>query len=391
MAKGNKSATIAQKNDLLRQQNYLLIKQNDLIREQNNLLREQNKSPQQLTPSRNYGEREIFIDDINRDEVRSGFLVTSHRKKLWNAQIGLLKEFARICQKHNLRWFAIGGTLLGAVRHKGFIPWDFDTDVAMFRPDYEKFRRIVATEVKEPYFADNWYDYLLESEGATLDDLKGNVQFITKKQEKRRSIPWFTQWPSIRLRDNRTTMIEIPDRNLVNQGVWIDIFPLDSVPPFDDKKIALNFELARVLLLATANPARIRKAMQDKQNLLVSYDELEKFLNKPYRERGKIFDNFINKNFVMTEHAGDIRDYCLTNGRKFYQSKDFQDVVRLPFESIEVPAPAGYDSVLTNFYGDWRKPVVTKPHVFFHSADIPYKEYFQQAKLNTAVVIAEFF
>lgn len=390
MAKGNKSATTAQRNELLREQNYLLHKQNDLIREQNNLLREQNNLPQKATSS-NVDEREIYIENIDRDEIRSGFLVTSHRKKLWNAQIGLIKEFDRICQKHNLRWFVIDGTLLGAARHGGFIPWDFDVDVAMFRPDYEKFQQVAAKEVTEPYFLDVWYDYLLESEGANLADVKGNVQFITKAQEKRRSVSWFTQWPSIRLRDNRTTMIEIPDRNLVNQGIWIDIFPLDSLPPFADKKAKLNFEIARILLLATAIPSRIRKAMQDEVNLFVEYEELEKFLSKPYRVRGRFFDNFMNKKFVMTERVGDIRDYCLTDNQKFYQSKDFQDVVYLPFETIEVPAPAGYDSVLTDFYGDWHKLVVNRPHVFFHSADIPYKEYFQQAKLNSAAVIAEFF
>lgn len=363
MAKGTTSREITQQNELL-------LEQCALLREQNELLRK--------TASVSTDEREVYVDNLDDDEIRSGFLVTSDRKKLWNVQINLLQEFARICKKHNLRWFAIGGTLIGAARHGGFIPWDFDVDVIMFRPEYEKFRQIVATEVKEPYFADGWYDYLLESEGASLADVKGNVQFITRKQEKTYGNRWLTQWPSIRLRDNRTTMIEIPDRKFVNQGVWIDIFPLDSLPPFDDKKVAVNFEVAKVLLLATAAPARIRKAMAKNQKLLLSYDILEKFLAKPYSERGKEFDKFMNRKFVMTERVGDIRDYCITGNKKFYHSKDFQDIVYLPFEKIEVSAPAGYDSVLTDFYGDWRKPVIYPPHMTFHSADIPYKEYFQK-------------
>ena len=202
------------------------IRQNELLREQCALLREQNELLRQAVSVQG-NEREIYVDNIDKDEIRNGFLVTSDRKKLWNVQINLMQEFARICKKHNLRWFAIGGTLLGAARHGGFIPWDFDIDVIMFRPEYEKFRQIAAEEVKEPYFVDGWYDYLLESEGATLEDVKGNVQFITNKQEKIFENRWLTQWPSIRLRDNRTTMIEMPDRNLINQGVWIDIFPLD--------------------------------------------------------------------------------------------------------------------------------------------------------------------
>ena len=351
-------------------QNELLLEQCALLREQNELLRKAASAPK--------AEREIYIDDLDSDEIRNGFLVTSDRKKLWNVQINLLQEFAQICKKYNLRWFAIGGALIGAARHGGFIPWDFDVDVIMFRPDYEKFRQVAATEVKEPYFADNWYDYLLESEGASFANVKGNVQFITKDQEQVYEGRWLTQWPSIRLRDNRTTMIEIPDRDFVNQGVWIDIFPLDSLPPFADKKTALNFEFAKVLLLATAAPERIRKAMAQGENLSMDYDLLEKFLAKTYSERGKVFDNFMNQKFVMTERVGDIRDYCLTNRQKFYQSKDFRDIVYLPFEKIEVPAPIGYDSVLTDFYGDWRKPVFYPAHMTFFSADVPYKEYLRK-------------
>ena len=138
--------------------------------------------------------------------MRSGFLVTSHRKKLWNVQIGLIKEFERICKKHNIKWFAFYGTLLGAARHKGFIPWDDDVDVAMLRPDYNKFLDIAADEIKYPYFLDNWYDYTIESEE---NDKKNSAkfQYITREQEMKDPYRWFTQWPSIRLRDSRTTFI----------------------------------------------------------------------------------------------------------------------------------------------------------------------------------------
>ena len=135
----------------------LLEEQNDLLREQNQLLR---KPP--AAPLKDDG-REIFIENIDRDEMRSGFLVTTERKKLWNAQIGILLEFARICKKHNLQWFAGGGTLLGAARHGGFIPWDDDIDVVMLRPEYEKFQQVALQEVKDPYFLDIWYNYRLES------------------------------------------------------------------------------------------------------------------------------------------------------------------------------------------------------------------------------------
>ena len=362
--------------DDLIQQNKLLREQNDLLREQNFLLR------QTINPLPQDEDRETFIEDINRDEIRSSILVTSHKKKLWNVQIGLMEEFARICKKHDLRWFAIGGTLLGAARHKGFIPWDFDIDVIMFRPDYNKFQQVAAEEVQSPYFLDVWYNYRLESEGASLNDAEGDFQFITFEQEQAYVSRWLTQWPSIRLRDNRTTMIESPERNFINQGIWIDIFPLDPLPPFANTEQATLFEMAQVLLLATAAPLQIKKAMQAGQNLLFDYDELKEFLSYPYRERGKIFDYFMNKNFFMSERVGDIRDYCITTGQKYYQSKDFTDVTWLPFEKVEVPAPVGYESVLSDYYGDWRKLVVFPPHVFDFSADFSYKEYFKRKSLR---------
>ena len=324
-------------------------------------------------------ERKVFIKDIGRDELRTGFLVTSHRKKLWNVQINLLTEFARVCARHRLRWFAIGGTLLGAARHKGYIPWDFDIDVIMFRPDYDKFQRVAAGEIRSPYFLDVWYNYRLESEGASLTDAEGSFQFITTEQELAYASRWLTQWPSIRLRDSRTTMIETPERNLINQGIWIDIFPLDPLPPFAHEEEATFFERAKVLLLAASAPAQIRKAMQAGQELLFGYEELEDFLACPYRERGQTFDYFMNKNFFVSERMGDLRDYCITTGQKFYHAEDFASVTWLPFETIEVPAPAGYDRVLTDFYGDWRKLVMFKPHYLVQSADVPYDEYFKQA------------
>ena len=319
--------------------------------------------------------REVFIEEIDRDEMRNGFLVTSQRKKLWNAQIGLINEFARICRKHNLRWFAEGGTLLGAARHGGFIPWDDDVDIDMLRPDYEKFQTIAAQEVKPPYFLDIWWNYRLESEGASLDDAEGDFQFITLAQEKIRGSNWITQWPSIRLRDSRTTMLEFSDRNFINQGIWLDIFPLDFVPPFAEKKHELLFDVERFLLLAAAAPLLLKEPVTNGGRLPLSYDSLEKFLSRTYRERGRIFDSFMNEKFFMSERIGYIFEWCLTSVQKSYNSKDFNEIIYLPFEKIEVPAPVGYDNVLTDYYGDWHKMVITHTHSAEYSADVSFDEY----------------
>ena len=70
-------------------------------------------------------------------------------RKLQLVELDILKEFLRICKKHHLRYYALGGTLLGAVRHEGFIPWDDDIDVGMPRPDFRRFEKIAEKELPE--------------------------------------------------------------------------------------------------------------------------------------------------------------------------------------------------------------------------------------------------
>lgn len=97
------------------------------------------------------------------DEVREGFFVPSIMKRAWAIELEILQEIDKLCQRHGISWFAEWGTLLGAVRHKGFIPWDDDIDIVMMRNDYEHFLR-VSHELPEGYkvlnirnHPDYWY------------------------------------------------------------------------------------------------------------------------------------------------------------------------------------------------------------------------------------------
>lgn len=85
-------------------------------------------------------------------EMRCGYQVTTEMKKVWAVQLDLLYEFQRVANKHGIKYIANGGTMLGAVRHKGFIPWDDDTDIMMMRDEYERFCQIAPKEFKHPYF-----------------------------------------------------------------------------------------------------------------------------------------------------------------------------------------------------------------------------------------------
>lgn len=86
------------------------------------------------------------------EEIRDGYLVTERVKKIWYTEINLLIAFDRMCKEYNLKYSVCYGTLLGAIRHKGFIPWDDDIDVFMMRDDYNRMLKIAPNYFKEPYF-----------------------------------------------------------------------------------------------------------------------------------------------------------------------------------------------------------------------------------------------
>ena len=86
------------------------------------------------------------------EELRSGYLVSSKMKKIWAVQLDLLEQIKHVCSRYHLTYYADSGTLLGAVRHKGYIPWDDDIDIVMKRSDYNKLIEIAPIEFKKPYF-----------------------------------------------------------------------------------------------------------------------------------------------------------------------------------------------------------------------------------------------
>ena len=136
-----------------------------------------------------------FLDQESRD----GFLVPSKLKRIWAVELDLLCKFDSVCRKYGIKYHVAYGTMLGAVRHKGFIPWDDDLDVWLLRDDFEKLQTVAKEEFKDPYFLQT-----------ALSDRK-----------------FFTMNP--RLRNSRTTAIirgqESPD---FNNGIFIDIYILDG-------------------------------------------------------------------------------------------------------------------------------------------------------------------
>lgn len=284
-----------------------------------------------------------YIKNIYIDEIRNGFLVTSDKKKLWNAQIEILLEFDRICKKYNLIYYAEGGTLLGAARHGGFIPWDDDIDLIMFRPDYNRLCQIAPYEFKEPYFFQNIY----------TDDF---ALMITK------------------IRRSDTSAIEnIEMLSSYNQGIFIDIWPMDDKSDGTPRNNRI-YEIKNLLFTAISDPDMIEDMLNRQVEMILPASFMNRYLNLSIRDKFKEYEIFCENHFGESSLL--CCDFAVNTGKKTDILRKWYDkIIMLPFENIKVPVPYEYDKVLTAEYGNWHELVKDgRQHASFISTDIPYRD-----------------
>ena len=257
--------------------------------------------------------------------------------ELREKELKILRNFDSFCKEKDIPYFLSNGTLLGAVKYGGFIPWDDDIDVVLLREDYDRF-------INE-YF-DSRY-----------------ILFETRKNNRFR-------YPFAKLSDPDTVLNETDVNNGVNLGVNIDIFPLDYINLYfkNAKKLSLKLHNASMLLLYSKRKIRYKKELGFKQNAIdIFYGICSKVIPP------RLYVKYIQKKAQMFKGEKKSKYLAMLcwsvyKGREVMPAEVYEKTVKVSFEGEEYPAPVGYDKYLRNLYGDYEKDPPKekqKTHHFF--------------------------
>ncbi|MCM1170225.1 MAG: LicD family protein [Bacteroides sp.] len=285
--------------------------------------------------------------NLNAEE-RCGFWVSEKRKKVWAVELEILREFIRICKKHNLSYYAIGGTLLGAVRHKGFIPWDDDVDVIMPRKDYIQFMQIAPKEIGNGFWVQT-YETDKHYCAGQFKVCKFGTTCIS---------------PSLLEYDYPT-----------KRYIFIDVFALDVIPDLKFKR-ALH-KRGRNFFAFLLGAYMHEKMPVGKKKTPYNFLKFQvgKVLSKllPVDKVYKWSMQFLGK-YDKTDNANVGEVEFLYEGRFIWNRSYFANAVSMPFEDLMIDVPAGYEAVLDKTYGDWQTFVQGGS---FHDGNIfdPDKDY----------------
>ena len=258
-----------------------------------------------------YVQKKLYVDGGVAMDAKQWNLLP-----LWDALLEMYSAIRRVCEKYNLRFWAIGGTSLGAIRHEGFIPWDDDFDLGMPRPDYLKFIGIAEKELPK------------------------NLGWVSVETDE----TYCYQFGKVIERDAEKVNRVIKDSNLnLAQGVFVDVFPIDGMP--STKGRLLMFKLARAMI----------------RRMPLSPLAYQKFLSCFSYEKSK---------YVGVTSLDSYKQH-----RCWWPRKWFNETKWLKFADTEVPVPGEYIKFIENHYRNWRELPPKEFRCPMHQTNV-YNQYF---------------
>lgn len=254
-------------------------------------------------------------------------------QRLKQIELDILDKVDEICHILNIEYFLMGGTLLGAVRHHGFIPWDDDIDIIMKREDYDIFIRKAQSLLPDYYFLQN------------NDTDKDYLNYFSK------------------IRDSRTTFWESSCKSHdINHGVFIDVFPLDYYP------VSNAFLFKRIKTFADMRISGWYNVEQPKTGIGKSMVKLLGKIILPTKRSAIKFRNIHYKSVKSSTLVANLSGAW--GAKEIFPKEYFDETIKIPFEGKKYSIPAKFDLILRQMYGDYMQLPPENKRISHHYTEV---------------------